>query len=424
LAGVIRRPFARLRRRRAEESEHGAVATLVAVLLAGGVLLGIGAIVIDVGQLYIEREELQSGADAASFKIALNCVKVPANCTSGIQTPVAVIYAGKNAKDTVSGAQICLNNVGCPASYWNTAVTCPALPTPAAGNTNGSYVEVRTTTVTSTGSTLIPPSFAQALAGSTYTGKRVGACARVNWGNPAVAKVLAFGISLCDWNRLTAGNHFYNPVTSLITSGVLPLLGLTYPGSNSDGSIVKNVPGAGILRTTCNGTITDPLSRGFALLTNMNGTNPDANCMISVNVGDSPPASLGNDLVSLQACLGALAAIKGQAVLVPIWDTHTYSLFAPATYHIVGFAPFVLTGYAGLIGGLLGTLGNLVAAILAPLFPNTASLLSNGAPTDAIAQCGLNACLYGYFTKSLVTMPRPVFGTGNNYGATVIGRTG
>ena len=422
LAGVIRRPFGRLRRRRAEESEHGAVATLVAVLLAGGVLLGIGAIVIDVGQLYIEREELQSGADAASFKIALGCVKTPANCTTGMQTPIAVTYSQRNAKDSAAAAQICFNNTGCPA--WNTAVTCPALPTPAAGNTNGTYVEVRTSTVTSTGTTLIPPVFAQALAGSPYTGKRVGACARVNWGNPAVTRVFALGISSCDYNRITAAKGFFNPVTSLITSGLLPLLGMTYPGSTSDGSVVKNVPGPGILRTTCNGTVADPLSRGFAILNSTDGTLPDANCMVSLKVGDSPAAWAGTDLISGQACLAKLAALKGTAVLVPIWDTHTYSLIAPATYHIAGFAPFVITGFAGLIGGLLGALGNLVAAVLAPLFPNAASLLSNGAPTDAFAQCGVNACIYGYFTKTLVTTPQPQFGPGNYYGATVIGRTG
>lgn len=425
MAGVIRRPFGRLRRRRADESEHGAVATLVAVLLAGGVLLGIGAIVIDVGQLYIEREELQSGADSASFKIALNCVKTPASCTSTSQTPVAVTYAQKNAKDSKTNAQICLNGTGCPV--WNTAVSCPPLPTPATGTTNGSWVEVRTTTLTAGGTTLIPPSFAQALPGSTYTGKTVGACARVNWGNPAIAKVLALGISLCDWNRLTSTKGFFNPLTSLVTAGVLPLLGLTWPGSTSDGSIIQNNP-APLVGTTCSGAITDPVPRGFALLNNTNGTAPDANCKVSVNVGDRPTSVSGFDFASASACLGALAAAKGIATLVPIYDTLTYSLLAGGAYHIVGFAPFVITGYAGLIGGLLGTVSGLLASLLAPLFPAVASVLSSGTPTDAIAQCGLlglaNACIYGYFTKTLVTSPRPVFGTGNNYGATVIGRTG
>ena len=433
MTGVIRRPFGRLRQRRPDDSEHGAVATLVAILLSAGVLMGMGALVIDVGQLYLEREELQSGADAASFKVALDCVKsgacvTPTAATITTETAVATDYAGRNARDGKATAKICFK-AACPTPATGTN-PCSNFPSTAAV-TSGNYVEVRTSTLTSGNATLIPPVFAGALAGVPYTGKNVAACARVNWGTPAVGRVLAVGISLCDWTRMTTGKGFFNPISSLVTGGVLPLLGLTYPGSTSDSAIVKNETGLG--RTTCNGSPLDPLSRGFAVLNNMDGSLPDSSCQIAVNVGDSVPSNFGSDLTSGQDCLNALKASKGIAVLVPIWDTLTEPYFTsvviyhPPTYHIVGFAPFVLTGYAGLIGGLLGTLGNVVAALLAPLFPNTASALSSGAPTDAIAQCGLlglAACIYGYFTKSLVTMSSPVFGTGNYYGATVIGRTG
>src|SRR5690606_25022436 len=51
------------RRRRRRRGERGAVTTLVAVLLAGNVLLGMAALALDVGLYYVEREELQSGAD-------------------------------------------------------------------------------------------------------------------------------------------------------------------------------------------------------------------------------------------------------------------------------------------------------------------------------------------------------------------------
>ena len=40
--------------------DRGAVSMIVGVLLAGGVLLGMTALVVDIGQLYAEREELQS----------------------------------------------------------------------------------------------------------------------------------------------------------------------------------------------------------------------------------------------------------------------------------------------------------------------------------------------------------------------------
>lgn len=69
-----------------------------------------------------------------------------------------------------------------------------------------------------------------------------------------------------------------------------------------------------------------------------------------------------------------------------------------------------MTGYTGLLGGVLSGVG---------------SLLSGGL-LDALAKilCGVGSCIYGYFTKTLVPRSQPVFGTGRNFGATVIGRIG
>ena len=51
---------------------------LVWVALMLVVLLGIGALVIDVGALYAERRELQNGADAAALAVATDCAE--GNC--------------------------------------------------------------------------------------------------------------------------------------------------------------------------------------------------------------------------------------------------------------------------------------------------------------------------------------------------------
>ena len=273
--------------------------------------MGMGALVIDVGQLYLEREELQSGADAASFKVALDCVKsgacvTPTAATITTETAVATDYAGRNARDGKATAKICFKAT-CPTPATGTN-PCSNFPSTAAV-TSGNYVEVRTSTLTSGNATLIPPVFAGALAGVPYTGKNVAACARVNWGTPAVGRVLAVGISLCDWTRMTTGKGFFNPISSLVTGGVLPLLGLTYPGSTSDSAIVKNETGLG--RTTCNGSPLDPLSRGFAVLNNMDGSLPDSSCQIAVNVGDSVPSNFGSDLTSGQDCLNAPEGVEG-----------------------------------------------------------------------------------------------------------------
>ena len=53
------------------DDERGASAVLVAILLVP--LLGFAAIALDVGALYVERGQLQNGADAAALAIAQDC---------------------------------------------------------------------------------------------------------------------------------------------------------------------------------------------------------------------------------------------------------------------------------------------------------------------------------------------------------------
>jgi len=76
-ASLRRLILARLR-----HDERGVVAAIVAILLGTGVLLGMGALVIDVGQIYQERAELQNGADAAALAVAESCAL--GACTPGV----------------------------------------------------------------------------------------------------------------------------------------------------------------------------------------------------------------------------------------------------------------------------------------------------------------------------------------------------
>lgn len=381
--------------------DHGAVSVLVAVLLSSGVLLGMGAIVIDVGRLYAEREQLQSGADAASWRVAEACIAAPALCTNTDQLDTAKAYAGTNANDTYGDAQVCVGGTPCPV--WNTTASCPTLPA-----TPGNYVEVRTSTRNSDGTTLVPPVVAQALTGQNYHGKKVGACARVSWGPPAAARVLALGISLCDWRRITGnGASFFNiPLISPLLDqvGVNPVLGLTTATSAAVGSVVLNIPLGGSL-TVCTTPLNFSVPRGYAWL----GT-PDSSCKISVTA----PATLASFLplgVTAVNCANALLSLRNsrQAVLVPIFDQATGITPLLGSYRVIGYAAFVFTGYTGLLGGLLGTV----------------SWLGGGVPTGAPLLCGLANCIYGYFTRTLIPSARPVFSTTNpDYGVTVIGRTG
>jgi hypothetical protein len=409
----LRRLWDLLRPPRDEHSEHGGVAAIVAVLMANAIIFGMGAVVIDIGRLYLEREQLQSGADAASMAVALSCAK-GATCTQAAQLATAQKYAQINTNDLKANVQICVNGTGCPV--WQTTAKCPALPPVPAGAGAGSYVEVRTSTLTSTGGTLIPPVFGRALIPG-YQGNKVGACARVHWGPPFLQKVLALGISLCDFNRMTSNNTvFYGPVGTLLNAtGLFNLIGLPNPTANKDSAIPVSAPlsVAGLPLPSCTTpTIDLTVPRGYSWLVYADLSPPDADCMMNLKVGDKPKSFLLAGLYVGMTCIQRLQSLRGKSpIMVPIYDKIEAELLTLAPqYRIAGFAPFVVTGYTDLLAGV----GSAVGSILnGGLLPGVAAVL-----------CGLSSCIYGYFTKTLVPQHSPVFGTGPNYGATVIARTG
>ena len=89
----LARPMLRLLGR----DERGAIGVLIAVLVGGGVLLGMGALTIDVGRLYQNRAELQNGADAAALAVAKSCAS--GTCNAGL----AGGYANANASNLTGG---------------------------------------------------------------------------------------------------------------------------------------------------------------------------------------------------------------------------------------------------------------------------------------------------------------------------------
>jgi Flp pilus assembly protein TadG len=196
-----------------DRADRGAVAAMVAVLLAGGVLLGSLALVVDVGPLYVEREELQSGADAAALALAQACASGGTECdTVGAIDDAAQRYADLNAGDGLSSVvDVCGRLPGklleCPPANGNLTDCLGALPESPAP-----YVEVRLGTELPGDRFVLPPTFAQALAGNAgYGGVSVGACARATWDSPAV-HILDLTVSTCEFNQDTSdGRDFANP---------------------------------------------------------------------------------------------------------------------------------------------------------------------------------------------------------------------
>jgi Flp pilus assembly protein TadG len=200
----LARPVLRLLRR----DERGVVAVIVGVLI-GGVMLGLGALVIDVGQLYSERATLQNGADAAALAVAKSCAT--STCTASGALSTAVTYAGENSPDGVAGVSlVCGSGVLGACSAGTGALTdCPAVPTglPAGAG----YVDVHTSTKTTGGGTVIAPVFGKELVGNgTYTGTTVLACAQAEWGGvPSTSLSTAFTISACEWSAATTNGTVY-----------------------------------------------------------------------------------------------------------------------------------------------------------------------------------------------------------------------
>jgi Flp pilus assembly protein TadG len=206
------RALARPALRSLHRDERGVVAVIVGLLL-GTVLLGLGALVIDVGQIYQERAELQNGADAAALAVAKSCaISV---CTASGALTTAGTYANANAsvltgnKEAVTsacgfGTGDSLTACGTPG----TALTACPTPNPPAGT---NYVDVNTSTKTSSGATVIAPIFAKELLGNgSYTGTTVKACAQVKWGGaPSNTLSTAFTIPACQWDAATTQGTVY-----------------------------------------------------------------------------------------------------------------------------------------------------------------------------------------------------------------------
>jgi hypothetical protein len=360
-------PFLRVVLRRLGADDRGAFGILVGTLLGTGVLLGMAALTVDVGQLYQERAELQNGADSGAIAVAKSCVTGQACAPDR-----AANYANLNAKDGTSAVTLVCGSgpnsglSGCPGSS-GTPVDCPNAPT---SGTN--YVDVHTATRTAGGSSLLPPVFARTLTGNAgYQGSTVLACARAIWG-PAVkvSQSIAMTLSLCAWNQATGGS--------------------SQPSYGKEVVIfVRDAPNA----PTCDG-LSAPGEFGW--LADSGG------CSAAIDVTQSGPVAGSDPGKNIsKACQDILTlyVASGQPIFIPIFDTTT-GTGSGATYHMVGLAAFVLTGYAN-----MNPLKDVIPS------PYTKADCPNGQTTPS--------CIFGHFTQALVPASTTV-GSGPYFGAAIV----
>jgi hypothetical protein len=306
----------RLRRAR----DRGAVATVVAVLLAFGVLLGFAAIVIDVGMLYAEREELITGADAGALAVGRACANDRPDCANEASIVSLVsTYANANASDNLSNVlEVCGRLPGklaaCSAGPDN-LTQCLGDPPPSPTE----FVEVRLSTLLSGGRLLLPPAFAQTMMGNEgYDGTAVRACARVTWER---ISVLGLTVSTCEAEDAPVGGpEPYIAADEYVIQFVA--------GRHDDCAPLHAAPWH------------TPGEAGFL--------DSDGRCRI-----DMPDDGevWGDDLDDPRfepprRCADALDTLisSGQAVWVPVHDAHQHR-FGRTGYRNVRVAKFVVTGY-------------------------------------------------------------------------------
>lgn len=339
-------------------SESGAVATLVAILMGGGVLLGMGALTIDVGQIYAERAELQNGADAAALAVAQDCVDGSCDTsTSGLADALADQNARKDGAARVT--TVCGVGPLVPACAPNAGPTLTqCIGTVPAGATG--WIEARTATQELGGGSLLPPSFARALTNNSgYSGTEVGACGRAAWGPPgSAAMALAVTISLCEWLSMTNN-------------------GATFPSAER-ALYLHDTTGA----TNC------PAGPSGADLPGGFGWLDGAACSATIDAsgwvvdGAQPGNGVSPD------CKASLEANLGKTLFIPIFIETNGLNGNNGNYLIDGFAAFKLTGYR------LPGVGQV--SILTGTHLCTAS----------------QKCLYGQFVEALV--PTATFGPGGS----------
>jgi hypothetical protein len=161
--------------------ERGSVTPLVAILVAGGVLLGMMTFAVDAGQIMWERRQTQNAADASALALAQSCAK--GNCVAGADNLAGLVAANTNnvapGRDHVIERQ-CGRNVTSgtlPACTNAPSLTelreCP--PLPAGISPLLPQVEVRVRAEQG-GQPWIPNPFARASGGTETT--NVTSCAR------------------------------------------------------------------------------------------------------------------------------------------------------------------------------------------------------------------------------------------------------
>lgn len=384
-------------------SDRGAAVVVVALLLSSGLIMGLMALVVDLGMIRVERLELQRASTASAFSAAYDCSFAPttstsANCgksqyASDLTAVSPFSLSGRNSSDGIGAvSQICGKDVNgilaaCPP-VDATAKDCYRIPV----DKNKHYVQVTVTTQTASGNK-VPAVFAKVIPG--YSGSTGTACAQAAWAAPdSIALTLAFALSKTCWEQQiqnAATKVGYAPPPPYDDPGE-PLKSIAPKYERTilylEATNTNNAPSA-----ACKPTATAP-SGGFGWLKSPSG----ASCTAVVTYDGYAEKDSG---LSAAGCGKAFTDAYHQMITVPVYDT----VDSIRGYHIVGFAPFFLSGWK-------------VVGLTVPGYGNISDR-----PPYATQQCqGNDKCMYGWFTQStlLTNQSTPIDPDRESFGLNVV----
>ncbi len=277
------KPRHRAEKKEPKGKERGAAGVTVALMLLA--LIGAGAIAVDVGQIYVERGELQNGADAGALAVAQLCAS-SMGCTQASAESSAKSLANGNARDGKSAVDSVDLSVA-------------------------NRVTVRTSTINGSGGGFLNKMFASALNAPPAT---VGASATAGLTFPGGNGAFPLAFSNKCWD---------------LSGGV------------ATGSMQKISWKPG---TTCTNPSGHVVPGGWGWL-----DDPDGDCYAVTTVGNVVGSDPGNNKPTqcstiLQGWINDLAAGKTVQVAFPVFDTMT-GTGNGALYHIIGYATFKIVGW-------------------------------------------------------------------------------
>ena len=362
----------RLRRWSTRQSgDDGLIAIIGALVIAGGLMIGMLAMTVDVGRLFVERRALQNGADAAALALADDCARGQSACTSGAPAVTrATAFANANAADGTSQVTAVCGTAPLPACAGLRAHAWECQSPPV----SSSYVRVRTATREQDGTSVVPPVFSDAMSGGAGTG--LWACAQAAWGSARTAgSVVPFAISVCDYAR----------------NGTLVAVSFANNGSTRACTMVDN---DGVTHSYASALT------GFTYFTKP-GSSFDCITPVPVSIGD---VLTRQNVASTQQVCGVqptprLNALIGQTIYLPIVGDVQTNGQGSYPFRVVAFAAVVLRGY----------------------FLQNAQTSGGTPPSPSWASKGCRSgvsCLYGSFTTG-VTVGDISTGTPNT-GVTVV----